>query len=142
MVWPEHTGKHSLCLPWETHTMERKFTVYFRQQLTLFCLCVGTQENVWLLKTAHIVSIVDMQCKGQWPWGDKGPCQKVGSSVERGWHKEYLEPRILSALCTQPYRPYCTLCTTLHNRSCYIEVTKKSSNVESTLLFLSTGCAY
>ena len=32
MVWPGDTRKHSLCLPWETHTMEGKFAVYLRQQ--------------------------------------------------------------------------------------------------------------
>ena len=32
MVWPEHTRKHTLCLAWQTYTVEGKFTVYFRQQ--------------------------------------------------------------------------------------------------------------
>ena len=34
MVLPEHTRKHSWCLPWETDTVERKFTVYFRHEKT------------------------------------------------------------------------------------------------------------
>ena len=33
-------------------TMEGEFTVCFRQQQTLFCLCVATLGNVWVLKIA------------------------------------------------------------------------------------------
>ena len=55
----EHTREHKLCLVLETDVRHNGSGVHSLLYAAVkpFCLCVGTRENVWVLKTALLFYI-------------------------------------------------------------------------------------